>query len=86
MLAKTTYHYIWVKKLQIQLILIKIQWVHHVIFLLRLSRSMFCDRHADHNCHNKHSVTGVAHVEQEVAADGHDLHDGVDDDDDDKSG
>ena len=43
---------------------------------------MFCGRHADHNCHNRHSVAGVAHVEQEVAADGHDLQDGVDDDDD----
>ena len=31
------------------------------------------------------SVAGVTHIEQDVAADGYDLHDGVDDDDD-KSG
>ena len=50
-------------------------------YVARLSCSMFFCCHADHNCHNKHSVAGVAHVEQEVAADGHDLQDGVDDDD-----
>ena len=46
-------------------------------YAARHSRSMFCDCHADHNCHNKYSV---AHVEQDVAADGYDLQDGVDDD------
>ena len=44
---------------------------------------MFCGYHADHNCHNEDSVAGVAHVEQEFAADWCDLQDGVDDDDDD---
>ena len=53
-------------------------------YAARLSHSMFCGCHADHNCHNKHSVAGVAHVEQEVAADGYDLQDGLDEDDDDK--
>ena len=51
-------------------------------YAARLSRSMLCGCHANHNCHNEHSVAGVAHVEQEVAADGYDLLDGVDDDDD----
>ena len=45
---------------------------------------MFCDCHSDHNCHNEHSVADVAHYEQEVAANGYDLQDGVDDDDDDQ--
>ena len=53
-------------------------------YAARLSHSMFCGCHADHNCHNKYSVAGVAHVEQEVAADGYDLQDGLDEDDDDK--
>ena len=45
---------------------------------------LFCGHHADHNCHNEHtcSVAGVAHVEEELAADWCDLQDGVDDDDD----
>ena len=51
-----------------------------------LSRSMFCGCQADHNCHSKHSVADVAYVDQEVAADGYDLQNGVDDDDDVKSG
>ena len=51
-------------------------------YAARLSRSMFCGCHTDHNCHNKHSVAGVEHVDQDVAADGYDLQDGVDDDDD----
>ena len=42
-----------------------------------------CGYHADHNCHNKDSVAGVAHVVQELAAAWCDLQDGVDDDDDD---
>ena len=49
-----------------------------------VSRSMFCGCHAYNNCYNKHSVAGVAHVKQDVAADGHDIQDGVDDDDDNK--
>ena len=54
-------------------------------YAARLSRSMFCSCHADHNCHNEHSVAGMAHVGQEVVADGCDLQDGVDDDDDDNN-
>ena len=42
-------------------------------------------RHADHSCRNEHIVVGVAHVEQELAADGYDRQDVVDDDDDDNN-
>ena len=56
-------------------------------YAARLSHSMFCGCHADHNCHNEHtctcSVAGGAHVEQELAADWCDLQDGVDYEDDD---
>ena len=47
--------------------------------------SMCYGCHAEHNCRNEHSVVGVAHVEQELAADGYDRQDVVDDDDDDNN-